>query len=148
MNNKHHWKLITKIQISQSFILINFQKNNLSTPLDSLHGQKYMDTWTLHLNVIVEHGVPKPWALICCYNSLQSEGKAFHQMLNLTAGICSHSATRALVRPNTDVGEVWLSVGVSVHAKGVGWGWGQSSSSTSNWEKHFFMELTLRMKPF
>ena len=37
-----------------------------------LHGQKYQ-----HLNiqyVIVEHLIPKPWAIICCYNSLHSSG--------------------------------------------------------------------------
>ncbi len=35
--------------------------------------------------------------------SFHSSGKVFHQMLNLAAGICSHSATKALVRSNTDV---------------------------------------------
>lgn len=38
------------------------------------------------------------------------------RLWKLAAGICSHSATRALVRLDTDVG------GVPARPKGVGWG--------------------------
>lgn len=47
--------------------------------------------------------------------------------LNLTAGICVHSTTRALIlaKSSTDVvGEAWLTVGAPVYSRGVGWGWG------------------------
>lgn len=46
---------------------------------------------------------PQPCSWIYCYNSLHSLGKAYH-FWNLAAGICSHLATRALVRSGTDVG--------------------------------------------
>ncbi len=36
--------------------------------------QKYVDIRTSHPYATVEHLIPKPLALICCYNSLQSSG--------------------------------------------------------------------------
>ena len=42
---------------------------------------------------------------ICCYNSLHSSRfRLFTRFWNVAAGICSHSATRALVRLGTGVG--------------------------------------------
>ncbi len=49
------------------------------------------------------------------------------------AGICSSSHIRASVRSNTDVGDqVWFTVCIPVHPKGVGWGWGQGSVQSSS----------------
>lgn len=45
--------------------------------LHTQRGQKYMDAQPLHPYVTVEHLFPKPWALICCCNSLL----VFHQTL-------------------------------------------------------------------
>lgn len=36
--------------------------------------------------------------------------QVFHQMLNLAVGICSHSATRPVVRSKTDVGCLGLAL--------------------------------------
>lgn len=33
----------------------------------TLHGQMYVDMWTIHPYVVVKHVIPEPWALICCY---------------------------------------------------------------------------------
>lgn len=35
----------------------------------SLHGQKYMDTWTLRQRETVGHLNPKPCALLCCHTA-------------------------------------------------------------------------------
>ena len=72
-------------------------------------------------NGIVERVVSE--ALICCSNSLQPSLKALEDFGNTAAGICSHSAARALERSAIDVGDqARLEVGVPVHPKGVGRG--------------------------
>ncbi len=58
--------------------------------------------------------------------------QAFHKILNLAARICFHSATRALVRTETDVGDkTWLVFDIPIHPEGVGRGWGQGSVRAS-----------------
>lgn len=62
-----------------------------------------------HLNIssifdcLTSHS--KPIGINFCYNSPHSSWKALHYtlILNLAAGTCSHSATRALLRSNADV---------------------------------------------
>ncbi len=73
--------------------------------------------------------------------------QAFHQILDLAAGICSHSETRALASSNIDVGwglahsrcssltqRCWMALRSGLCA-------GQSVSTTRDWENHFFEEL-------
>ena len=56
--------------------------------------------------VIVKDLISKPWALICCYISPLSSGKAFHKIFGCRLqGICFHSAAGALVRSSTSVGQ-------------------------------------------
>ena len=72
--------------------------------------------------MLVENPIPGLFPL-CCYNKLHSSGKLSTRFWSVAVGICVHSATRALVRSGADVGEeVWGSVGVPVHPKGVQWG--------------------------
>ncbi len=81
-----------------------FQMDCKSLALFTPYGQKYEDAWTLHLYVTAEHVIPKPWALICCSNSLHSSGFSLcSRCWNLPAGISSYLDTKALQRPNTGV---------------------------------------------
>ena len=62
-----------------------------------------------------KHLIPKTWPLIwswsplCCYNSLHSSGRLSTRCWNIAAGTCFHSATRALVRSDTDHGQLALA---------------------------------------
>lgn len=54
---------------------------------------------------IVKNVIPKPWALVCGYNGLNSSGfRLSTRFDNQAAGISSHSTTRVLVMLTTDVG--------------------------------------------
>ena len=111
-------------------------------------------TWP-KVSLLVEHVIPKSWALIwswsplCCNGSLHSSGKAFHRCWNIAAGTCFHSATRALVRLGTDVGRLGLACSWRSNASQVSMGLrsglcaSQSSSSTPILTNHFCMDLAL-----
>jgi hypothetical protein len=117
-------------------------------------------TYTTWLKVsghlLVEHLIPKSWALIwswsplCCYNSLHFSGKAFHKTLEHYSRDLFHSATRALVRSGTDVGRLGLarsrcsnSYQMCLMGLRSGLCAGQSSSSTPISTNHFCMDLAL-----
>lgn len=63
--------------------------------------QKYLDT--LHLYVIVKHLIPKPPALICCYNRLRSS-KVWLKILEPGCRDLHTSATKALLMLTNEVG--------------------------------------------
>ncbi|KAG5844818.1 hypothetical protein ANANG_G00166800 [Anguilla anguilla] len=62
-------------------------------------------------DISVEHLIPKLWALrwscspLCHYKASTLLGKLYTRVWNMAAGIRFHSATRALVRMGTDVGQ-------------------------------------------
>lgn len=100
----------------------------------STYRADYMDMWTTHPYVIIEHVILTPCSLMCCSNSFHSSG------FSLTAEICSHSATRASVSSSTDAG--WSGLAHSRCSSSSQRCWmerssGQSSCSTPNWEIHF-----------
>lgn len=66
---------------------------------------KYMDAKIIHPHVIVEHDIPKPWAICCSYIPMSS-GRLFKRVWNFFAGICSHLNATALVRLGDNGGEV------------------------------------------
>lgn len=47
----------------------------------TLHGEKYVDSRTLHPYLTVYYLITRPWALIRCYNSLHASCKAFYRIL-------------------------------------------------------------------
>lgn len=86
--------------------------------LHTLNGHEHVDTWTQQPCVMVECLIPKPSASICSCSGLISSGfRLSTRFLNQAAGICSHSATSALVWSYTDAG--W-------------WGLAHSRRSTSS----------------
>lgn len=104
-----------------------------------LYVEKYVDTGRSY--VVIKHVVP--WAIMCCFNSLHSISFiCFTRCLNLAAGICSHSATRAWVKSSTDGG--WYRLALSRHSSSsqrcwMGLRWGLcTGQSCSKLENHLF----------
>lgn len=79
-------KIGNEYSVPQSFIDVTFWSR---TWWQSIYRADYMDMWTTHPYVIIEHVIRTSCSLMCCSNSLHSSG------FSLTAEICSHSATRA-----------------------------------------------------
>lgn len=77
-----------------------------------------MDTQTLRPYVIIKYVILKLCAFYY-YNSLHTAGFSLPARCWKPAEICSHSATGAVMRANTGVGNI-------SHPKGVGWYGGQS----------------------
>lgn len=58
--------------------------------------------------MIVEYLSPKPWALICCFNSFHPSGKVLHNIIESGYKTCCHPDTTASVRSARDVGQEGL----------------------------------------
>ena len=78
----------------------------------------YEDTCISFQNHGHSYGVGPTFAAITASTLL---GRLSTRCWNISAGTCFHSATRALVRSGTDVGQLgsWLAVGVPIYPKGV-----------------------------
>lgn len=64
--------------------------------------QTYVDT---RISQLYEHVTPKPWTLLCCYNSLHCYEKTLHQVLQTVTKVSTYFGThcvRAIVPPFTD----------------------------------------------
>lgn len=92
-------------------------------------------TGTFYLAVIVEHLISKPQALICCFNSLRSSGKA------VQAGILSHSSTRAF----SEVGHGWWTMrpGSTLVFQFIPMALDGVRSELCVLGNHFFMDISL-----
>ena len=107
-------------------------------------------------HLLVEHLIPKSWALIwkwsplCCYNRLTILGRLSTRCWKIAAGTCFHSDTRALVRLGTDVGRLGLAHSLRSNSSQMcsvglrsGLCSGQLSSSTPISTNHFCIDLAL-----
>ncbi len=106
----------------------------------TIYGQKYADTWTLQLYVMVEFLFPKPFVLMSCslHSGFSLSSRCWTCYRDLLP-FCHKSIgdvgwsglAHSPVQPKVlDRVEVWALTS-------------QSSSSTPNFSKHFFMYLTL-----
>ncbi len=93
-----------------SFCPFNSPGQNMTTTWPKVHGHPNIAPIQ---SVLFEHLIPKPWAWICCYNSLHA-----FWFWNLASKICSHSATRTWVKLGTDV-ELRLEFGTPINPKGL-----------------------------
>ena len=65
--------------------------------------------------LLVEHLIPKSWALIWSWSPFAARTASTHlarpstRCWNIAAGTCFHSATRALMKSDTDVGRLGLA---------------------------------------
>lgn len=126
-------KIGNEYSVPQSFIDVTFWSR---TWWQSIYRADYMDMWTTHPYVIIEHVIRTPCSLMCCSNSLHSSG------FSLTAEICSHSATRASSELQHWSGLAHSRCSSSSQRCRMERSSGQSSCSTPNWEIHFLMELS------